>query len=331
MLTSLRTFGPVYLTSLLGLAFFSALIALLPQGLRPTSSFTIAIAASGLLSILAVGLAQHRLRRLSAIALAASNIVLLKPFIELAQLAPAFLGRNLPFVDDLLARADSALGLDWTAYFSWHAAHPTFGALCRVAYLLWPQIALVVVFVLAFDEKYERLARYLIATTLSLVAVFLIAIFTPSYGAYVQHGMRAAAHPNFFVQFSDFKPAYDALRAGRRYLCRGGSVRCDLVPELPHGDGRPLFVGPVADPRAVDDRRRADTLLPRDPCAGRSLLRRHDRRRRDRHRRHSGVCLDRPAADRQRASPPAPSAGRLDARVWARERVRSRHLSRARR
>jgi hypothetical protein len=54
----------------------------------------------------------------------------------------------------------------------------------------------------------------LIATAISLAVVYIIAIFVPSYGAYVQHAMSHDRHLGLFVQFSDFKPAYDALRAG---------------------------------------------------------------------------------------------------------------------
>jgi hypothetical protein len=47
-------------------------------------------------------------------------------------------------------------------------------------------------------QRIPTLERFLIASTVSLSI----------------HGMTASLHPNFLVQFSDYKATYDALRAG---------------------------------------------------------------------------------------------------------------------
>jgi PAP2 superfamily len=79
---------------------------------------------------------------------------------------------------------------------------------------MWPHMAFVIILILSYYAQTERLAQFTIAATVSLSMVYIITIFVPSYGAYVQHGMSPDVHPGFTVQFSDFEPAYDALRAG---------------------------------------------------------------------------------------------------------------------
>ena len=120
--------------------------------------------------------------------------------------------------------SDRFLGFDGVSYLRWHAERPFFAELCRVSYLMLSNMALVIIVILAYRGQAERLARFTIATTVSLSIVYVIAIFVPSYGAYVQHGMASHIHPGLMVKFSDFKPAYDALRAGTV------DVYADLVP-----------------------------------------------------------------------------------------------------
>jgi hypothetical protein len=132
----------------------------------------------------------------------------------LAHLGPSYIGRSYPFIDQILERIDSSLGFDWIQYFDWQVSHPVFGMACRIAYLCWPIYALFIVAILAAYRRISTLARFVIASTVSLSIVYLVAIVTPSYGAYVQHGMTASLHPGFLVQFSDYKATYDALRAG---------------------------------------------------------------------------------------------------------------------
>jgi hypothetical protein len=211
---ALRPFFAVYLVSFSAMAFDFWLISAMPQGLHLTTDIMLSLAAG--LGLTAAGLFLSFKDRVSlaAAAFAFANVCLLSQINLLAHLGPSYVGRSYPFVDEALARIDAALGFNWIQYFQWQINHPVFGMVCRMAYLCWPYYALFTVVVLATYQRIPTLARFLIASTVSLSIVYVVAIVTPSYGAYVQHGMTAAMHPNFLVQFSDYKATYDALRAG---------------------------------------------------------------------------------------------------------------------
>jgi hypothetical protein len=211
---ALRPFLAVYIVSLSAMVFDFWLISAMPQGFHLTKDIDISLAAS--VGLTAAGLLFVLKGRISsaAAAFAFANICLLSQINLFAHLGPSYIGRSYPFIDQTLARIDASLGFNWIQYFEWHVNHPFFGMACRIAYLCWPLYALSIVVILAAYQRISTLARFLISSTASLSIVYLIAIVTPSYGAYVQHGMTASLHPDFLVQFSDYKATYDALRAG---------------------------------------------------------------------------------------------------------------------
>jgi hypothetical protein len=211
---ALRPFFAVYTVTFSAMAFDFWLISAMPQGIHLTTDIIISLAAGVVLTVGGLFFSLKSKISLSAAAFAFANICLLSQINLLAHLGPSYIGRSYLFIDQALAQIDSGLGFNWIQYFEWHVNHPFFGMACRMAYLCWPYYALFVVVVLATYQRISTLARFLIASTISLSIVYLIAIVTPSYGAYVQHGMTASLHPNFWVQFSDYKATYDALRAG---------------------------------------------------------------------------------------------------------------------
>jgi len=220
-----RIFAAVYVVSACAFLFDAVLIAQLPQGFRFSRTIATDLLLATILTGCAVFLEARHYRRLAIACFALANVIALKTINIIAHLAPAYIGRNFDFIDDALMMSDRFIGFDWVAYFKWHAEHPVFAEICRVSYLMWPYMALAIVVILACYGQAERLARFLIATALSLAAVYIIAIFVPSYGAYVQHAMSHDRHPGLFIQFADFKPAYDALRAGIV------DVYADQIPE----------------------------------------------------------------------------------------------------
>jgi hypothetical protein len=211
---ALRPFFAAYTVTFSAMAFDFWLISAMPQGIHLTTDIIISLAGGGVLTVGGLFFSFKNKVSLSAAAFAFANICLLSQINILAHLGPSYIGRSYPFIDQALAQIDSGLGFNWIQYFEWHVNHPFFGMACRMAYLCWPYYALFVVVVLAADQRIPTLVRFLIASTVSLSIVYLIAIVTPSYGAYVQHGMKASLHPGFMVQFSDYKATYDALRAG---------------------------------------------------------------------------------------------------------------------
>ncbi|MGU3537683.1 phosphatase PAP2 family protein [Methylobacterium sp. A54F] len=214
VLSTRRFFVCTCRVGLAGIAMNLSLLALMPQGIRLPAHAAGPLALCLALGAAGVLLAAGRWDRSAVAALALAHVLLLGALNAVGHLAPAYLGRGFAPADAALARLDALLGFDWPAYFAWHAAHPAIGTACRVAYLIWPQMALILVVVLARHGCFERLARLIAATALALALVYLAAILVPAYGAYVQHGMSPALHPDLPVAFSDFKPAYDALRAG---------------------------------------------------------------------------------------------------------------------
>ena len=220
-----RTFVAVYVVSACAFLLDAVLIAQLPQGFRLSRPIAVDLLLAAVLTGCALVLEARHYLRLAIACFALANVLALKTINIIGHLAPAYIGRNFDFIDDALMMSDRFVGFDWVAYFKWHVEHPIFAEICRLSYLMWPYMALVIIVILACYGQAERLARFLIATAISLAVVYIIAIFVPSYGAYVQHAMSHDRHPGLFVQFSDFKPAYDALRAGVV------DVYADQIPE----------------------------------------------------------------------------------------------------
>jgi hypothetical protein len=281
-----RTFVAVYVVSACAFLLDASLIAQLPQGFRLSRPIAVELLLAAVLTGCALVLEARHYRRLAIACFALANVVALKTINIIGHLAPAYIGRNFDFIDDALMMSDRFVGFDWVAYFKWHVEHPVFAEICRLSYLMWPYMALVIIVILACYGQAERLARFLIATAISLAVVYIIAIFVPSYGAYVQHAMSHDRHPGLFVQFSDFKPAYDALRAGVV------DVYADQIPE--GAISFPSFhtamdLGNVADAGALVCIGPAGSVLPRHPGAGRALCLGHDCRRCNRRRGAGGV------------------------------------------
>src|SRR5262245_7232903 len=182
-------FAAVYVVSACAFLLNAILIAQLPQGFRLSrpiaTDLLMAAAATGC----AIWLAGRRHHRLAVACFALANVFALTNVNFLAHLAPAYIGRNFDFIDDALMSADRFLGFDWIGYFKWHIEHPVFAEVCRVSYVMWPYMALLIIVILSSYGQAERLARFTIATTMSLAAVYVVTIFVPSYGAYVHHGM----------------------------------------------------------------------------------------------------------------------------------------------
>ena len=214
LLSPLRPFLAVYAVAFVALIADLTLISRMPQGVRWTGDFAVDLVAFVALFGLGVWLARHGRIRAAAAAFAFASVCSVTTANLLAHLAPAYIGRHLPFFDHQLAWWDGVLGFDWNAYFRWHVEHPAFAAVARAAYLAWPYLALALVAILAFYGQIERLARFLIATSLSLLLVYVVAILTPSYGAYTHYGMAPSMHAGLTIQFADFRPTWDALRAG---------------------------------------------------------------------------------------------------------------------
>jgi membrane-associated phospholipid phosphatase len=87
-----------------------------------------------------------------------------------------------PLQDDLLARVDRALGLDWAGYAHWVDGHATIQSIFHFAYwTISPQIALPVV-VFAFANRLGEARAYLLAFAIAFVLTIFISALVPAVG-----------------------------------------------------------------------------------------------------------------------------------------------------
>jgi membrane-associated phospholipid phosphatase len=128
--------------------------------------------------------------RIAALGFGAAYLI---PFTFAAALL-SYVGTSLalPLLDAQFARADAALGLDWSAVLAFTDAHPRFGAVLRLAYHS-SMLQLVAVFViLAAAGQVERLGNFLILFTATGLVTILMSIAFPAAGAFVFHDPPAA-------------------------------------------------------------------------------------------------------------------------------------------
>lgn len=122
-------------------------------------------------------------------------------------------------IDSLLAKFDTALGVDWPALMAFVAAHPHFNLLLHIAYItVLPQVALLVL-CLGWREKTFHIHQFCLA--LAIGAAITIAFWTlfPSFGAFSVYGLPSEVS-------SRLNPELDSHYAR------------ELIGLLAHGPGR---------------------------------------------------------------------------------------------
>ena len=121
---------------------------------------------------------------------------------------------NLPLQDANLLAIDRALGLDWAAYVRYVNDHPVLAAWLGYGYnmIRWQVFAVPVV--LAAKGLYRRIAEFLFAFGLALIATTIISALVPAIGVYQQIGLDPASLPNieagaYLEQLRDLPPTRD--------------------------------------------------------------------------------------------------------------------------
>ena len=95
-----------------------------------------------------------------------------------------FWGASFPFRDASFAGFDSALGVDWVAWFGWLNAHPMLANVLRDAYVSLP-FQILFLSIAQFVYSWEiRVQRLILAILLSGVITFSVAAVAPALGAY---------------------------------------------------------------------------------------------------------------------------------------------------
>ena len=145
-------FAAVYVVSACAFLLDVSLIAQLPQGFRLSRPIATDLLLAAFVTGCAVWLAARRHLRLAIACFALANVFALTNVNLIGHLAPAYIGKNFDFIDDALMLSDRFVGFDWVAYFKWHVEHPAFAEICRVAYLMWPYMALVILSLSAYRQ-----------------------------------------------------------------------------------------------------------------------------------------------------------------------------------
>lgn len=112
----------------------------------------------------------------------------------------------VPVVDDLLAGADRALGLDWMSWFTIVQRRPALHRLLHLAYIsALPQIAIITIYH-SLAGRPERNSEFLWTTMISLLIIVPISGLLPAFNASIYYGVAG---------FRDHLPDFVALRTGR--------------------------------------------------------------------------------------------------------------------
>ncbi|MEL6062218.1 MULTISPECIES: phosphatase PAP2 family protein [unclassified Methylobacterium] len=99
-------------------------------------------------------------------------------------------GLGLPFIDDALARFESRLGFDWTAYVAFLARHPALSWWLALAYhSSGPQVGIVVI-ALSATRRLGRLWAYIRLFAVTLLCVIVVAALLPALGPYAHYAPR---------------------------------------------------------------------------------------------------------------------------------------------
>jgi hypothetical protein len=102
---------------------------------------------------------------------------------------------NFPMQDELFARIDHALGLQWPGYFTFLTSsdRTISGALFAYSMIQWPVFAIPVA--LSFARKYRRLQEFTLALALALIVTTAISAIVPANGIYDAQMLTASDAP----------------------------------------------------------------------------------------------------------------------------------------
>jgi hypothetical protein len=93
-----------------------------------------------------------------------------------------------PLADTLLGHADTALGFDWLAWFTWVNTHPAVHFVLALSYASIPlQLTGLLVYFAYADPR--RVDELLLAGVLSVGIIIPLMVLLPAVGAWSQHGV----------------------------------------------------------------------------------------------------------------------------------------------
>jgi uncharacterized membrane protein YiaA len=145
----------------------------------------------------------------------AQMILIISVMISLTYIATS---ANMPLMDTTLLAFDRALGFDFRSYVLFIDDRPWLIGILATGYqaITWPICVIVVLLPLA--GYYRRVAEFICAFAMALIATTCISTIVPAIGAYGALGLVASDFPNIVPQ-----GYYDTLHQAP--LLRDGSLR----------------------------------------------------------------------------------------------------------
>lgn len=145
----------------------------------------------------------------------ALEAVALGLFLTVPVLVSTYLAMSLdmPLTDDLLIKADEALGFDWHSFVAFVDARPLLAEALAYAYRSFPIQLLILPLLLGafgrYDRTYEMILSYGVICYLSSI----IAIWFPALGAYAMHGIEQDHLRNIGTYYGyEFLADFNAIR-----------------------------------------------------------------------------------------------------------------------
>ena len=137
-------------------------------------------AVAGTLFLLALSAAYHRRSPIiSTTALSATQLVIFSYAGAVLTYVTTAVSASRPLSDELLARADAALGFDWFAWFAFVNGHPWLKIPLAIAYGSIPPQLMLLFGYMAFKEP-RRANEFLLATMLSAILLAPIMAALPA-------------------------------------------------------------------------------------------------------------------------------------------------------
>ena len=130
----------------------------------------------------------------------------------------------LPLQDDVLARIDSWMGIDWPALAFWYRAHPAISHILFDAYASIEWQPALLIFLLAFVDP-ERLRCFMTASAITLAVTVVAFLLVPAYGPYHYFNLARADFLNIPNTAPwHVPPLIEALRGGSHKIVSDGLV-----------------------------------------------------------------------------------------------------------
>ena len=137
------------------------------------------------------------------------------PVLIATYLAASF---DLPMADDVLVRADQAMGFDWQSFIGFVDAHSLLARVMARAYSSFAPQLLAIPLLLAVVGRYERAYKLILCYGIVCYISSIVSIWFPALGTYVVYGVPQDHLRNINAHYGfAFIPDFTAVRAASSF------------------------------------------------------------------------------------------------------------------